>query len=184
MLLLLKLQRNKRNLISSQILLQSRLNNEKIFVNLPKKTLEKCRKNAGILSLQKSVPDGRFSRSRLFHSIVSSLFLYILQHLLQKYYKTSFGYIPQNGIFYCCVVSYRALTAATSKELKRYYFGTLRINTSRITLSVLSSSDLPQDLLAVKRSMGVPLVKFEDAKVELGTSFFKFLSAYISLKGL
>ena len=62
----------------------------------------------------------------------------------------------------------RALTAATSKELKRYYFGTLRINTSRMTLSVLSSNDLPQDLLAIKRSMGIPLVKFEDAKVELG----------------
>ena len=66
------------------------------------------------------------------------------------------------------VFTYRALTAATSKDLKRYYFGTLRINTSRITLSVLSSSDLPQDLLAVKRSMGIPLVKFEEAKVELG----------------
>ena len=68
----------------------------------------------------------------------------------------------------------RALTAATSKELKRYYFGTLRINTSRITLSVLSSSDLPQDLLAVKRSMGIPLVKFEEAKVELGMFILPF----------
>ncbi len=70
--------------------------------------------------------------------------------------------------YMCMFYYFRALLAATSKDLKRYYFGTLRINTSRIILSVLSSTDLPQDLKVIKRSVGFPLVKFEDAKVELG----------------
>ena len=52
--------------------------------------------------------------------------------------------------------------------MKRYYFGRLKISISRITLSMLTCSELPADLTVIKRSLGIPLVKFEDAKVELG----------------
>lgn len=62
----------------------------------------------------------------------------------------------------------RALSAAVSATLKRYYFGKLRSNVNRITMSMLTCSQLPHDLLAIKKTLGIPLVKFEDAKVELG----------------
>ena len=35
---------------------------------------------------------------------------------------------------------------------------------------MLTASDLPQDLAELKKALGVPLIKFEDAKVELGKS--------------
>ena len=62
----------------------------------------------------------------------------------------------------------RALSAATSTRFKRYYFGTLKIITSRVTLSMLTASNLDPELKAIKRRVGIPLVKFEDVKVELG----------------
>ena len=54
-------------------------------------------------------------------------------------------------------------------DFKHYYFGNFKINTSHVTLSMLTSTDLPVDLKAVKRSLNIPLIRFEDAKVELGT---------------
>ena len=62
---------------------------------------------------------------------------------------------------------HRALIAATSPDAKRYYFGIVKVSTCRITLSVLTSSELPPDLRAIKKSLGVPLVKFADVNVEL-----------------
>ena len=66
---------------------------------------------------------------------------------------------------------HRALTAATSTRFKRYYFGTLKICTSRVTLSMFTASELPPKLKAVKSAMAIPLVKFEEAKVELGEAY-------------
>ncbi|ELT97897.1 hypothetical protein CAPTEDRAFT_149660 [Capitella teleta] len=63
--------------------------------------------------------------------------------------------------------SQRALTAATSTKFKRYYFGTLKVITGRVTLSVLTSSDLEPELIQLKHMVGIPLAKFEDVKVEL-----------------
>lgn len=74
----------------------------------------------------------------------------------------------------------RALAAATSVKNKRYYFGLLKIHTSRINLSMLTASKLSPDLQALKRDMSLPLVRFEDAKVDLGIEielFFNFLNA-------
>lgn len=70
----------------------------------------------------------------------------------------------------CC----RALLAVTSKQLKRYYFGELNIMTDRLTLSCLTADDLPQDLANIKNLTAIPLVRFEDAKVELGKLIFLF----------
>lgn len=64
------------------------------------------------------------------------------------------------------------MEAAAAAKFKRYYFGTLKINTSRMTLSMHTTSELPADLRAIKRSLGIPFVKFEDAKVELGKKQF------------
>ena len=53
-------------------------------------------------------------------------------------------------------------------KLKRYYFGRLELHTSRLMLSVITSSDLPKNLKVIKKSLGIPLVRFEEANVELG----------------
>jgi len=63
---------------------------------------------------------------------------------------------------------YRALAAATSVKSKRFYFGTLKIATSRMSLSMMTASKLSPDLQSIKKSMSIPLIKFEDAKVDLG----------------
>uniref|UniRef100_A0A8W8ME86 Intermembrane lipid transfer protein VPS13-like C-terminal domain-containing protein n=1 Tax=Magallana gigas TaxID=29159 RepID=A0A8W8ME86_MAGGI len=60
-----------------------------------------------------------------------------------------------------------ALVAATSVKTKRYYFGQLKIQSNQINLSMLTASKLSPDLKALKRDMSLPLVKFEDAKVDL-----------------
>ncbi|OWF52509.1 Vacuolar protein sorting-associated protein 13D [Mizuhopecten yessoensis] len=61
----------------------------------------------------------------------------------------------------------KALVAATSVQSKRYYFGTLKINSSRLSLSMLTASKLSLDLQHIKNDSSIPLVKFEDAKVDL-----------------
>ncbi|GFQ85231.1 vacuolar protein sorting-associated protein 13D [Trichonephila clavata] len=50
---------------------------------------------------------------------------------------------------------------------KRYYFSTLKLCLQQIKLSVLTSSNLPFDLLMVKKKMRLTLIKFEDATIEL-----------------
>lgn len=62
----------------------------------------------------------------------------------------------------------RALVAAASTKFKRYYFGTLKVITGRMTLSVLTASDLEPNLAQIKTLVGIPLAKFEDVQVELG----------------
>ncbi|KAJ7306493.1 hypothetical protein JRQ81_009848 [Phrynocephalus forsythii] len=50
---------------------------------------------------------------------------------------------------------------------KRYYFENLKISLPQIKLSVLTSSKLPLDLKALKSTLGFPLVRFEDAVINL-----------------
>ncbi|XP_013405463.1 vacuolar protein sorting-associated protein 13D-like isoform X2 [Lingula anatina] len=61
----------------------------------------------------------------------------------------------------------RNQAVATAIQAKRYYFGVLKIQTRRINLGMHTSTKLPPDLEAIKVKMGIPLIKFEDAKVEL-----------------
>ena len=63
---------------------------------------------------------------------------------------------------------FRSSVVATLSDFKRYYFGTLKISKCTIGLSVLTASDLSSDLKVVKRSLHIPLIRFEDANVELG----------------
>uniref|UniRef100_A0A803TNC1 UBA domain-containing protein n=1 Tax=Anolis carolinensis TaxID=28377 RepID=A0A803TNC1_ANOCA len=50
---------------------------------------------------------------------------------------------------------------------KRYYFENLKISMPQIKLSVFTSSKLPLDLKALKSTLGFPLVRFEDAVINL-----------------
>jgi len=62
----------------------------------------------------------------------------------------------------------------TSVKAKRYYFGTIKINTSRVTLSMCTSKLTPE-LRSIRTSVtsGI-LASFEDAKVDLGQICFIF----------
>ena len=78
-------------------------------------------------------------------------------------------------------------TMASSSNLKRYYFGTLKLKLDQIKLSVQKSSSLSPDLMQIKRKMGLSLITFEDASVELDPfcrshpfETFPFLTATIA----
>ena len=73
----------------------------------------------------------------------------------------------------CDYVCFSALLSTTSTQFRRHYFGTIKINSMQVSLSVLTSSSLSSDLKAVKQSLRFPLIRFEDAKVELGMCHYK-----------
>ncbi|XP_026189006.1 vacuolar protein sorting-associated protein 13D isoform X2 [Mastacembelus armatus] len=50
---------------------------------------------------------------------------------------------------------------------KRYYFENLKISLPQVKLSVLTSHKLPPDLKALKGTLGFPLVRFEDAIINM-----------------
>ncbi|XP_077367984.1 intermembrane lipid transfer protein VPS13D isoform X2 [Festucalex cinctus] len=50
---------------------------------------------------------------------------------------------------------------------KRFYFENLKISLPQLKLSVLTSHKLPADLKALKGTLGFPLVRFEDAVVNM-----------------
>ncbi|KAM6924954.1 intermembrane lipid transfer protein VPS13D [Xenentodon cancila] len=51
--------------------------------------------------------------------------------------------------------------------IKRYYFENLKISLPQVKLSVFTSSKLPPDLKALKATLGFPLVRFEDAVINM-----------------
>ncbi|XP_053173014.1 intermembrane lipid transfer protein VPS13D isoform X2 [Scomber japonicus] len=51
--------------------------------------------------------------------------------------------------------------------LKRYYFENLKISLPQVKLSVFTSHKLPMDLKALKGTLGFPLVRFEDAVINM-----------------
>ncbi|XP_037627751.1 vacuolar protein sorting-associated protein 13D isoform X2 [Sebastes umbrosus] len=50
---------------------------------------------------------------------------------------------------------------------KRYYFENLKISLPQVKLSVFTSHKLPPDLKALKGTLGLPLVRFEDAVINM-----------------
>nr|XP_033778552.1 vacuolar protein sorting-associated protein 13D isoform X3 [Geotrypetes seraphini] len=50
---------------------------------------------------------------------------------------------------------------------KRYYFENLKICVPQIKLSVFTSNKLPPDLKVLKSTLGFPLIRFEDAVIDL-----------------
>uniref|UniRef100_A0A6I8NRD1 Vacuolar protein sorting 13 homolog D n=1 Tax=Ornithorhynchus anatinus TaxID=9258 RepID=A0A6I8NRD1_ORNAN len=58
-------------------------------------------------------------------------------------------------------------TAEQSGTPNRYYFENLKISVPQIKLSVFTSNKLPLDLKALKSTLGFPLIRFEDAVINL-----------------
>lgn len=62
--------------------------------------------------------------------------------------------------------AHRVATKILAANAKRYYFGDLQIVPSQIRLSVITASKLLPQLLETKRSLGLTLIKFEDAVID------------------
>ncbi|XP_012887376.1 PREDICTED: vacuolar protein sorting-associated protein 13D [Dipodomys ordii] len=58
-------------------------------------------------------------------------------------------------------------TVEQSGTPTRYYFENLKISIPQIKLSVFTSNKLPLDLKALKSTLGFPLIRFEDAVINL-----------------
>ncbi|GAB1600262.1 intermembrane lipid transfer protein VPS13D [Argonauta hians] len=57
--------------------------------------------------------------------------------------------------------------AASPPHNKRYFFGILRLNTHRISLSMLTAPSLPAELKVIKNKLSLRWISFEDATVDL-----------------
>ncbi|XP_017089564.2 intermembrane lipid transfer protein Vps13D [Drosophila bipectinata] len=72
------------------------------------------------------------------------------------------------------------------QDMKRYYFEYLNIGATQVRLSAITSSKLPVELHETKKALGLTLIKFEDAMIELDRysdkSHFETLDVY--LKGI
>ncbi|XP_058797313.1 intermembrane lipid transfer protein Vps13D isoform X2 [Phymastichus coffea] len=61
----------------------------------------------------------------------------------------------------------RFISNVAAAHAKRYYFGALKLVPSQVELSVLTTTKLPPYLQAMKRKLGLTLIRFEDATIEL-----------------
>ncbi|XP_044592109.1 vacuolar protein sorting-associated protein 13D isoform X2 [Cotesia glomerata] len=61
----------------------------------------------------------------------------------------------------------RFISEVSAAHAKRYYFGLLKLVPSLVKLSVLTTTKLPRTLQSIKRKLGLTLIKFEDASIEL-----------------
>lgn len=59
----------------------------------------------------------------------------------------------------------RIVTKVLAANAKRYYFGDLSIVPSQIRLSSITASKIPPHLADIKKSLGLTLIKFEDAVI-------------------
>lgn len=60
----------------------------------------------------------------------------------------------------------RVATQILAANAKRYYFGDLQLMPSQCRLSVITASKLSTQLSEMKKSLGLKLIKFEDATIE------------------
>ncbi|XP_033238212.1 vacuolar protein sorting-associated protein 13D [Drosophila pseudoobscura] len=72
------------------------------------------------------------------------------------------------------------------KNMKRYYFENLNIGSTQVRLSASTSSKLPIELSETKKVLGLTLIKFEDAQIELDSysDKFHFETLNVYLKGM
>ncbi|XP_012219117.1 intermembrane lipid transfer protein Vps13D isoform X2 [Linepithema humile] len=61
----------------------------------------------------------------------------------------------------------RFISEVSAAHAKRYYFGALKLVPNQVKLSVLTTTKLPHHLQAVKRKLGLTLINFENATIEL-----------------
>ncbi|GBP32066.1 Vacuolar protein sorting-associated protein 13D [Eumeta japonica] len=63
--------------------------------------------------------------------------------------------------------THRMLDEVTAAHARRYYFGVIKITPSQVRLSMCTANKLESELAVLKRRLGLTLIRFEDAAVEL-----------------
>ncbi|XP_017773930.1 PREDICTED: vacuolar protein sorting-associated protein 13D isoform X2 [Nicrophorus vespilloides] len=63
----------------------------------------------------------------------------------------------------------KILTQVSASHATRYYFGIIQLCPDQIRLSMKTATKLPKTLVNIKRKLGLTLIKFEDAGVDLET---------------
>ena len=61
----------------------------------------------------------------------------------------------------------RLISNVSAAHAKRYYFAALKLVPSQVELSVLTTTKLSPNLQSIKKKLGLTLIKFEDATIEL-----------------
>ncbi|XP_075234181.1 vacuolar protein sorting 13D [Lycorma delicatula] len=118
------------------------------------------------------VPQTKDSNAEIFKHLVlrvKSLSLNVEERLALKLFEFA-GYAAQEekeDVNESDFETQRMLAEVTSTNAKRYYFRCLKLIFSQVRLSVMTSNKLGERLTEIKRKLGLTLIKFEDAAVEL-----------------
>ncbi|KAK3518898.1 hypothetical protein QTP70_014935, partial [Hemibagrus guttatus] len=121
------------------------------------------------------VPSSLMLTELFKHLMITTLrFTVIIEEKLLLKLLTFFGYGKTEGEKGRCVSEVEKvdenLYEKASDEAgpqKRYYFENLKISLPQVKLSVFTSHKLPPDLKTLKGTLGIPLVKFEDAVINM-----------------
>ncbi|GFR72193.1 vacuolar protein sorting-associated protein 13D [Elysia marginata] len=117
------------------------------------------------------VPSGRWKAEIFKHLYVSTkrMTVHIEEQLLWKLLQLT-GMGKDDRTLHRLDETYdahRALSAVTSIQSTRYYFGTVKLSVNRVTLSMVTSSKLTPDLKAIKNAMPMRLIAFEQANIDM-----------------
>ncbi|XP_055954862.1 intermembrane lipid transfer protein VPS13D-like [Patella vulgata] len=116
------------------------------------------------------LPSGKWNAEIYKHLIITTkrLTIQVEERLLWKL-MPFFGYKSDTNHDMAKVDddTQQVISAGSTVQAKRYYFGMLKLKTGRVTLSMVTASKLSPDLLAVKNSLSMHLIAFEEAKVDL-----------------
>ncbi|KAI5095714.1 vacuolar protein sorting-associated protein 13D isoform X1, partial [Silurus meridionalis] len=121
------------------------------------------------------VPSSLMLTELFKHLLVTARrFTVIIEEKLLLKLVAFFGYGKTEGEQRGCVSEVEKLdenlyekAAEEAGPRKRYYFENLKISLPQVKLSVFTSNKLPPDLKALKGTLGIPLIRFEDAVINM-----------------
>ncbi|XP_058265239.1 intermembrane lipid transfer protein VPS13D isoform X4 [Hemibagrus wyckioides] len=121
------------------------------------------------------VPSSLMLTELFKHLMITALrFTVIIEEKLLLKLLAFFGYGKTEGEEGRCVSEVEKvdenLYEKASEEAgpqKRYYFENLKISLPQVKLSVFTSHKLPPDLKTLKGTLGIPLIRFEDAIINM-----------------
>uniref|UniRef100_A0A3Q2P4M1 Vacuolar protein sorting 13 homolog D n=1 Tax=Fundulus heteroclitus TaxID=8078 RepID=A0A3Q2P4M1_FUNHE len=132
---------------------------EQQFIN------QKMRPGSGVLSVQ-VLPDGP-TRVLQHLMVTARRFTVIIEEKLLLKLLSFFGYGKAEAELERLEENLHERPSEDTGPRKRYYFENLKISLPQIKLSVLPSHKLPPDLKALKGTLGFPLIRFEDAVINM-----------------
>ncbi|KAM6977932.1 LOW QUALITY PROTEIN: intermembrane lipid transfer protein VPS13D [Aplochiton taeniatus] len=99
--------------------------------------------------------------------ITARRFTVIMEEKLLLKLLSFFGYGQTEGELEKLDENFYERPSEDAGAPKRYYFENLKISLPQVKLSVFTSHKLPPDLKALKGTLGIPLIRFEDAVINM-----------------